>query len=140
MIQRKLKKCAGCSQEKVIWKAHGKEKYCKECWLSQSPAKPLAKPTSKPNAVSQKMKQTMSVYEKKRVAFLALHQYCQASLPDCNARATDVHHMAGRGENHNNMDTWLAVCRTCHQWIETNPAKARAMGFSLSRLDSTEKN
>lgn len=137
---RKLKKCSGCGKDKVIWKAHGKEKYCQECWLSQAPEKrsQLATSKVKPNPVSRKMHLKMSVYERKRVAFLALHQYCQANLPGCGMTATDVHHKAGRGENHNNMDTWLAVCRSCHNWIEEHPDKAKTLGFSQSRLNTEE--
>lgn len=138
-MKAKLKLCAGCEEMKIIWKSHGKEKYCRDCWLRQSPVKSLAKPTAKPNPISKKMKQTMSVYEKKRTAFLALHRICQASLPGCGVTATDVHHKAGRGDNHNNMDSWLAVCRTCHNWIENNPAKAKMLGFSDSRLNTEDE-
>ena len=139
MITPKLKICSGCGLSKVMWKSHGKEKYCKDCWYQQSPPKTLAKPTTRPNPISQKMKQTMSIYDKKRTAFMSIHPYCQASLPGCGKTATDVHHMAGRGESHNDINTWLAVCRTCHNWIENNPAKAKAMGLSISRLN-TEDN
>lgn len=138
-MKAKLKLCAGCQEMKVIWKSHGKEKYCRDCWLRQYPVKSLAKPTAKPNPISKKMKQTMTVYEKKRTAFLALHRICQASLPGCGVTSTDVHHKAGRGENHNNMDTWLAVCRSCHNWIENNPSKAKTLGFSDSRLNSEDE-
>ena len=27
----------------------------------------------------------------------------------------------GRGAYHNDVSTWLSVCRTCHNWIELNP-------------------
>jgi len=128
MIQVKLKACHGCKQMKQIWKSHGKEKYCKECWYKMEKPKPIP-------PVSKKMKETMDEYSKKRKAFLAMYPYCQARLLSCTQTATDVHHKAGRGDNHNVMSTWLAVCRSCHQWIETNPAEAKELGFSLSRLD-----
>lgn len=131
----KQKLCNGCNQLKVIWKAHGKEKYCKDCWYSIERPKALAKPTSKPNPVSKKMSKTMSEYEKKRTAFLALHPFCQARLAGCHITASQIHHKAGRGENHNNMSTWLGVCHSCHEYIELHPNEAKELGFSVNRLD-----
>jgi AMMECR1 domain-containing protein len=129
MIKAKLKKCAGCEQMKYIWKSHGKEKYCKECWYS------IDKPKSI-RPVSKKRQGEMDEYSKKRLAFLALHNNCQAKLVGCTGKATDVHHKAGRvSENYLNIQTWLAVCRQCHTWIETNPLEAKELGFSESRLN-----
>jgi hypothetical protein len=131
----KQKLCNGCNQMKVIWKAHGKEKYCKDCWYSIERPKALAKPTSKPNPVSKKMSKTMSEYERKRVAFFALHPFCQARLAGCTIGVAQIHHKAGRGENHNNMSTWLGVCASCHEYIELHPNEAKELGFSVNRLD-----
>lgn len=127
MITPKLKMCAGCNELKHIWKSHKKDKFCKECWYKQEPPKKLA-------PVSKKMKETMDEYTKKRVAFLALNPSCQAALVGCTRIATDVHHKAGRGANHNNINTWFAVCRSCHKWIEENPAEAKELGYSESRI------
>lgn len=127
MIQVKLKPCNGCKELKQIWKSHGKKKYCKDCWYKMEKPKPIA-----PRSV--KMQKTMDEYTKKRLAFLALHPLCQARLQSCTQKATDVHHKAGRGEYHNVMSTWLAVCRSCHDWIETHPTEAKELGYSETRL------
>lgn len=127
MIQTKLKPCAGCKELKHIWKSHGKEKYCKECWYK------IEKPKSI-SPVSKKMRETMDKYGRLRMAFLIVNTQCQAKLVGCTGTATDIHHKAGRGENHNEISTWLAVCRHCHQWIEENPAEAKELGLSESRL------
>jgi hypothetical protein len=116
---------------KQIWKSHGKDKYCKECWYGIEKPKPVP-------ARSVKMQKTMDEYTKKRTAFLALHTICQARLQGCTQTATDVHHKAGRGENHNVVSTWLAVCRSCHQWIELNPEESKELGFSENRLKSNK--
>jgi len=130
MIQAKLKKCAGCSQLKHIWKSDKKDKYCKECWYT------IEKPKSI-SPVSAKRRVEMDEYSKKRLAFLALHTSCQAKLVGCTGVSTDVHHKAGRvGDNYINMNTWLAVCRSCHTWITDNSKEAIELGLSTSRLEN----
>jgi hypothetical protein len=129
MIQQKLKKCAACNQLKHIWKSHKKDKYCKECWYT------IEKPKSI-SPVSKKRQGEMDTYTKQRLAFLALFVQCQAKLPACTGFSTDVHHKAGRvGDNYLKMSTWMAVCRSCHSYIETHPDEAKELGFSQSRLD-----
>lgn len=77
----------------------------------------------------------MDEYGKKRTAFLAMYPFCQARLQSCTQTATDVHHKAGRGENHNDISTWLAVCRSCHTWIELHPEEAKELNLSKTRLN-----
>lgn len=129
MIQSKLKLCAKCGVLKHIWKSAGKVKYCKECWYTVEKPKSIA-------PMSKKMKETVDEYSKLRTAFLVIHPRCEAKISsDCTSKATDVHHKAGRGENHLKIATWLAVCRNCHRWIEEHPTDAKELGFSDSRLN-----
>lgn len=134
MIQAKLKKCAGCNDLKHIWKSEGKDKYCKECWYQRQPPKGMPKPTKRPNPISKKMKETLDEYSKLRNLFMIANPTCKAYLPGCKGMATDVHHKAGRGENHLKVSTWLPVCRSCHSWIELNPKEAKEIGLSENRL------
>ena len=121
--------CQGCQSLKHIWKSHGKHKYCKSCWYN------IEKPKSI-SPVSEKRRGEMSTYSKLREAFLVVKPHCEAKLVGCTVKSTDVHHMAGRtGENYLKVGTWLAVCRTCHSFIEINPEQAKELGFSQSRLD-----
>jgi RNA polymerase subunit RPABC4/transcription elongation factor Spt4 len=131
MIQTKLKSCAGCKQLKHIWKSHGKEKYCRDCWYQLEKPKQIS-------PVSKKMRETLDEYGKRRAAYLIVHPICQARLVGCTKDATDVHHKAGRGENHLKISTWLAVCRNCHTWITENSKEAIELGLSDSRLKTTE--
>jgi hypothetical protein len=137
MIQVKLKPCHGCKDLKQIWKSQGHEKYCKDCWYKLEKPQPI-----KPR--SNKMQKVMDQYTKKRLAFLAMYPDCLAYLPKCTRSATDIHHKAGRLDNHLNISTWLPVCRSCHQWIEEHPNEAKELGLSESRLnisaDETSKN
>ena len=120
---------------KHIWKSEGKQKYCKECWYSiNPPEKPKQRTPVK--KVSDKRKKEMSVYDKRRLAFLALHKFCQANLPSCTKVATEVHHKRGRvGDDYLNISTWLAACNSCHHWIELHPIEAKELGLSESRLN-----
>lgn len=127
MIQAKLKLCAGCSQMKHIWKADGRDKYCKDCWYSIEKPKYIA-------PMSKKMKETVDQYSKIRIAYLVVNTICKASLIGCTNQATEVHHKAGRGENHLKIATWLPVCRSCHTWIELHPKEAKELGLSETRL------
>ena len=125
----KLKKCAGCDQMKHIWKSDKKDKYCQSCWYS------IEKPKSI-SPVSKKRQGEMDIYSKLREAFLVVKPHCEAKLQECTAKATDVHHKAGRtGDNYLKIGTWLAVCRSCHRWIENNPEAAKELNLSESRLN-----
>ena len=79
---------------------------------------------------SKKMQKLDAKYSKLRRDY----PLCQAALPKCTHKSTDVHHKKGRGIYHNNVSTWLSVCRTCHNWIELNPTEAEELGFSLKRI------
>ena len=128
MIQTKLKICAGCNQPKHIWKSHGKEKFCKDCWYTREKPKAI-----KP--ISPKMVNSLDEYSKRRIAFLAMHPGCQAKLEGCTGAATDIHHKAGRiGALLLLISKWLAVCRSCHRWIEENPVEAKELGYSEDRI------
>lgn len=59
---------------------------------------------------------------------------CEASLPQCTQNATDIHHKKGRGKYYLVVNTWMAVCRTCHNWIETHPIEATDLGFRESKI------
>ncbi len=73
------------------------------------------------------------VYDRTRKQFLEQHRFCAgpAKLWEiCTALSTDVHHKAGRlGSNYLDTATWLAVCRPCHNRIETHKREARALGL-----------
>jgi hypothetical protein len=77
--------------------------------------------------VSEKRAQEIKVYSKKRGLFLdrnALCEICKVS------KSRDVHHKKGRlNGNYLNEETWIAVCRPCHDWIHSNPSKARKLGL-----------
>ena len=77
------------------------------------------------NRVSKKHRAELAVYSGKRKAYLLSNPFCDI----CGVEATDIHHKARRGKNLNNVETWMPVCRQCHQYIESNGKWAREHGY-----------
>ena len=76
--------------------------------------------------MSKKREAEYKEYLRLRRFFMAENRICQV----CFARGSkDVHHKAGRGRNLNNVETWCAVCRPCHNWIHNHPKQARELGL-----------
>lgn len=143
----KKKPCDGCGNDRMIWKNHQGKRFCKQCWSAHSAAskptikanKSLPRPSQKRIAPrSKKRIKEEKEYSDKRKPFLINHPLCQAHLPGiCTQHSADVHHMAGRiGSLYLDEEHWLAVCRSCHMWIETHPREAREMGFSKSKTNN----
>jgi len=65
---------------------------------------------------------------------------CEARLPGCSLNATDIHHKKGRiGVNYLDTTNFLAVCRACHNLIETHVEMAKEAGFSKNRLSINDE-
>jgi hypothetical protein len=138
----KLKTCHGCGEERKIWKSDGRMKYCQECWKKikaerTGPTLPTERQRIKP--VSDKQSKLNAGYAKLRKVFFSdpKNLSCKAQLHGCTYDATDVHHKKGRGIYLIDISTWLAVCRSCHHWIEENPEEAKNLGLSESRLKNS---
>ena len=84
---------------------------------------------------SKKREEENEIYFEQREKFLAAKKKCEANLPGCTKKAVEVHHMIGRsGANFLDTETWAAVCRSCHKFLEENPIEAKELGLSVSRL------
>ncbi len=102
---------------------------------SNKPLQTVKKP--KPiNKVSSRMKERLRLYYKVREDYLDGNIGCEAKLSGCNGTATDIHHKAGKtGDLLFDDQYFLAVCRTCHFWIEEHPKDAKKRGLSVERLN-----
>lgn len=69
--------------------------------------------------VSEKMKIKLKTYRELRKEYLEKHPYCFANLPGCTKKAVDVHHLGRRGSNLNAEETFMAVCRSCHDYLHS---------------------
>src|SRR4051812_40555365 len=80
--------------------------------------------------VSKKRARELKAYSLLRAAFLKARPYCEVcEVIGLQPRlAREIHHMARRGPNLLNTETWLPVCREAHEWIHNNPGKARKLG------------
>lgn len=63
--------------------------------------------------VSQKQAERNHIYSEQRKEYLAVHPFCEI----CGRQATDIHHKAGRGSRTNDVSTFCALCRKCHDWL-----------------------
>lgn len=115
---RKKKTCKKCNSSNYIF---GKG-LCINCYKSQ--LKSIKK-------VSQNHKVKTLKYSELRDDYLDQHKVCEC----CGVKPSiEIHHKAGRDGN-NLFQHFLAVCRTCHNFIENNPTWAKENGFSISRLN-----
>lgn len=88
------------------------------------PTKPIAKH-------SKKMLTELKIYRVLRKDYLKDHPICEAELEGCKKKSIEIHHTASRGLNLNNVDTWIAVCRWCHDEIHLNSKSAREKGLLI---------
>jgi len=130
-MEKKMKICNGCDEEKVIWKNHEGNKYCQYCWQAIKFKKEGFKPKAqKPINPKSKKQQGLDVaYNLLRVPFMESHPMCEAHLPGCQGHSSDVHHVSQRGSNYLVVATWIAVCRVCHTWIHEHPKESREMNL-----------
>tara|TARA_R110001583_G_C5485364_1_gene394249 strand:+ start:389 stop:661 length:273 start_codon:yes stop_codon:yes gene_type:complete len=78
--------------------------------------------------VSRAMKIALAIYAVLRPKYLSEHPTCECK--GCNRNSVDIHHTKKpRKKYMNAVDTWMAVCRTCHEEIENNKSWAREQGY-----------
>lgn len=102
-------------------------RYCGHFTATAKEVKQIAK-------TGEKLKEDLKEYKPIRDQFLKDNPFCEAGLKGCGVKSSEVHHKRGRGKNLSKVETFLAVCSSCHSLIENNPAFAKANGLSLSRL------
>jgi len=79
--------------------------------------------------VSIKRRAELKEYTQLRKLYLRQNPACEI----CDKRRSiEVNHKAGReGKKLLDQTFWLAVCRTCHDWIHDNPKEAREKNYKL---------
>jgi len=116
-------------------------------WLAHRSALPPKNKGRGMKKVSDKRKGENRIYTVRRRAYLAEHPYCEAwfSIPfkmrlaicfgdhreamNC-PRSQEIHHMKKPKQTYFlDENTWLAVSRLAHQFIEDNKSTARQLGL-----------
>ena len=147
-MKTKLKICSGCGEEKPIWKNFEGEKFCKSCWGFHNPKSKSDEPKPQlKKSIKQKSKKRIAedlVYSQLRLLFLTKNPSCEARLKNCTLNATDIHHTfwgQHRGDTFLKVNTWKAVCRTCHAIIhDVLPAEeAIALGLKNNYRDGNKQ-
>jgi len=115
-----ITECSSCGSNKVEANS-----LCASCnhMLRKSERQALkdASKVKKPvKKVSPKHRKELADYTVQRSHFLSAHIECMARVsPQCDGHACEIHHSAKRGANLLNIETFVAVCRPCHLFIET---------------------
>ena len=105
------------------------DKYCSHTCFSadkNAPSKKVSKPIPQ---ISKKRLSELAIYRPLRDKYLAEHPICE--VKGCGRKTDDLHHKAKRGSNLSNVDTFMAVCRTCHIWIHTHPEESRMLCYLI---------
>lgn len=98
-------------------------------------SKPM-EPRAKPKKVSDKRRVENEIYRKLRKEYLLDHAYCEMKLIGCERTAIEIHHTASRGKNLNEVSTWKATCRHCHDLLHNklSAKEARDKGLKTNTL------
>lgn len=76
-------------------------------------------------AVSKSRAKVNEIYRAAKQMYMFEHPNCEI----CGKVAHDLHHKCGRGKNLCNMNTFMALCRLCHDSVHHNVAWARERGY-----------
>lgn len=114
--------------------------------LKRTPLKRSTKPLTRTQVrrVSKKQRAALKDYFAVRASYLARNAACEAgpvilkaklpasyAVPRCEVWASQVHHLAGRGKNLCNEETFCAVCDPCHKFIHAHAQKSREPGLLI---------
>ena len=73
------------------------------------------------------------LYSHMRKKFLTENPVCQIRKDGvCSHKSTDVHHTKGRGIWYLIVESWMSVCRGCHDYAHGHPKEARDKGWIKS--------
>ena len=131
----KYNECKECKEEKAIYS----KKCCQNCyWKLRRKANEAKKGTGgtvknnkryKIKPISNKMAEKLKEYRPLRDKYMKENPTCE--VLGCYKESQDLHHKARRGANLCNVETFMAVCRTCHISIEENPIESKKLGYLM---------
>lgn len=90
--------------------------------------KPEPKEKKKPKPIpkeSKKRKVENKEYKTLRKVYLDNHKECEVKFKGCTKTAKEIHHDTGRGIRLNDVSTFVATCRNCHNIVEDKNLKVK---------------
>jgi len=96
----------------------------------------IAMRRTKLRRVSAKKLEQNREYSKLRKVFMAENpvcKVCEGEEAQHPRPSVDVHHVSGRGSKTNNVETWLPVCRQCHDDIHFGATRGRGSSWARER-------
>lgn len=110
--------------------------------------KPMKRTPLKRQSSSKSAKEKRASYSKAKKEYMEFDRLngvkhcCEACGKHFGIENLDLHHKAGRKgsslnedgimeRNLTNKATFMAVCRTCHDWIHKNPIESREKGWLI---------
>jgi hypothetical protein len=122
-VIRKKKNCNHCNEENYVYKRVEGKAICQKCYfLHYNKPKPI-------KTRSSKQKEIDTEYQKLRNKYLEEHKFCKIALPGCQTYSSEIHHIEYRGEKTNDISTWIAGCRKCHNFLHSNPKIAKELNM-----------
>jgi hypothetical protein len=87
----------------------------------------------KPITMSQHKMEQLKEYEPLKRKFIIDNPICKANLEGCTKKTTEPHHCSMSDLDFLNVETWLATCRHCHNYIEREMSAEdrRTQGFLI---------
>ena len=87
---------------------------------------------SRVKSVSDRQKLRLALYRKAKAEYLKSHPICEGRPHHDwkRVKATDLHHTRGRaGDLLWDTRHFKALCRECHDWVQSHPIQAREIGL-----------
>jgi hypothetical protein len=74
-------------------------------------------------------------YKQNRLKYFENNPFCEArATQNCGFKASEIHHRQGRnGDRLNDTAFFMAVCRSCHNYIHNNPAESYLKGWLIRK-------
>lgn len=88
--------------------------------------------------VSDKKRDWLDLYQKKKDETLGLQGKCAACLNWFHSSKLEPHHPAGRANANILRFVWL--CKKCHTWIHDHGKESREVGFLLPEFEGRKSN
>lgn len=132
-----------CSIESCENLVEGRTEYCASHNASirkaerQSKKVQVVVPVKK---ISAKMAKDLQDYGVMKRIYLQGHPECEVRIKDvCDGQSNQIHHAAKRGENLLKPETFIAVCQSCHTFIETKMSaeERRDKGLLITKTNQT---